>query len=82
MSWIFMLLAHWNNSLRVDMSLHSDTLFWFRVIQSLLFLLNAACLVEKQQILILVFSLTRPRFEPMIYPTRGEHANRYATDAV
>ena len=33
------LLAHWNNSPRVDMSLHSDTLFWFRADQSLLFLL-------------------------------------------
>jgi len=33
------------------MSLHSDTLFGFRANQSLLFLLNAACLAEKQQIL-------------------------------
>jgi hypothetical protein len=41
------------NSLRVDMSLHSDTLFWFRANQSLLFLLNDACLSEKQQLLIL-----------------------------
>jgi hypothetical protein len=32
------------------MSLHSDTLFWFRANQSLLFLLNAAFLEEKQQI--------------------------------
>jgi hypothetical protein len=41
---IFIVLAHWNNSPRVDMSLHSDTLFWFRADQSLFFLLNAACL--------------------------------------
>ena len=53
LSWIFIMLAHWNNSLRVDMSLHSDTLFWFRANQSLIFLLNAACLAEKQQIPIL-----------------------------
>ena len=53
LSWIFIVLAHWNNSPRVDMSLHSDTLFWFWANQSLLFLLNAACLVEKQQIPIL-----------------------------
>jgi hypothetical protein len=53
LSWIFIVLAHWNNSLREDMSLHSDTLFWFRANQSLLFLLNAVCLAEKQQILIL-----------------------------
>ena len=36
------------------MSFHSDTLFWFQAIQSLLFLLTAACLVEKQQIPILL----------------------------
>ena len=36
------LLAHWNNSPRIDMSPHADTLSWFRVNPSLLFLLNAA----------------------------------------
>ena len=46
-------LAHWNNSPRVEMSLHPDMLFWFRVNHFLLFLLNAACLAEKQQIPIL-----------------------------
>ena len=46
-------LYYTNNSLRVDMSLHSDTLFWFQANQSLLFILNAACLAEKQQIPIL-----------------------------
>ena len=50
LSWIFIVLAHWNNSPLVDMSLHSDTLFWFRANQSLLFLLIAA---DKQQIPIL-----------------------------
>jgi hypothetical protein len=54
LSWIFIVLAHWNNSPRVDMSLHSDTLFWFRPNHSLIFLLNAACLAEKQQIPICV----------------------------
>jgi hypothetical protein len=53
LSWILIVLAHWNNSPRVDMSLHSDTLFWFRANQYLLFLLNAACLAAKQQIPIL-----------------------------
>ena len=33
---IFQVLAHWNNNLRVDMSLHLDTLSWFRANQSLL----------------------------------------------
>jgi hypothetical protein len=37
-----------NNSQLVDMSFHSDTSFQFRAKQSLLILLNAACLPEKQ----------------------------------
>jgi hypothetical protein len=53
LSWIFIVLAYWNNSPRVDMSPYSDTLFWFRANQSLLFLHNAVCLVEKQRIPIL-----------------------------
>jgi hypothetical protein len=40
LSWIFIVLGHWNNSLRRDMSLHSDTLSWFWTNHSLLFLLN------------------------------------------
>ena len=65
------------------MSPHSDTLSWFRADQSLLFLLNAACLLEKQQIAIcIVFGMTRPGLEPTIYRTRGEHCNHYATDVV
>jgi hypothetical protein len=27
---VSIVLAHWNNSPRVDISLHSDKLFWFR----------------------------------------------------
>ena len=49
----YILLAHWNNSLRVDMLLHLDTLFWFRANRSLSFLLNAVFLAEKQQIAML-----------------------------
>ena len=56
LSWIFKVLANWNNSPRVDMSSHSDTIAWFPANQSLLFLLIAACLAEKQQIPI-VYSL-------------------------
>jgi hypothetical protein len=37
-------LADWNNSLGVDMSLTLDTLSWFQANPCLLFLLNAACL--------------------------------------
>jgi hypothetical protein len=32
-SWIFVVLTHLNNSLQVDMLLHSDILFWFRANQ-------------------------------------------------
>jgi len=39
LSWIFIVLAHWNNSHWVDMSLHSDTLSWFWINQYLFFLL-------------------------------------------
>ena len=82
LSWISIVLAHWNNSLRIDMSPYLDTLSWFRSNQSLFFLLNDACLAEKQQIPILFFGLTRPGLEPAIYHTRGEYANYYTTDAV
>jgi hypothetical protein len=65
------------------MSLHSDTSFWFWANQSLLFLVNTACLAEKQEIpILIVFGLTRTGLNPTIYRTRGEHANHYATDAV
>jgi hypothetical protein len=74
LSWIVLVLVDWNNFPRVDMSLHSDTLYWFRANQSLLFLLIDACLAKKQQ--------TRPVLEPTIYHTRSEHANHYATDVV
>jgi len=53
LSSIVIVLSHWNNIPRVDMSLHSDTLSWFRANQPLFFLLNVACLVWKQQIPIL-----------------------------
>jgi hypothetical protein len=49
LSWIFIVLAHWNDIQWID----SDTLSWFRANQSLFFLLNAAYLAEKQQIPIL-----------------------------
>ena len=49
----FIVLDHWNNSLLIDMSPHSDTLSWFRDNQSWLFLLNAACSAQKKQIPIL-----------------------------
>ena len=79
----FVVLGHWNNSPRIDMSLHSETLFWFRDSQSLLLLLDAVRLAVKQHILnFIVFGLTRPWLESTTYRTRGDHANHYTTDAV
>ena len=74
LSWIFIVLAHWNNSQRKDMSLHSDTSFWFRANQSLLFLLNAVCLAEKQQIPIIFFLW----FDPSRAPTQDLPHSRWA----
>jgi len=53
LSWMFIVLAHWNNSPRIYISPHSDTLSWFRANQSLLLLLICVCLAEKQQTPIL-----------------------------
>ena len=72
LSWIFIVLANWNNSLRVGMSLHSDTLFWFRTNQSLLFLLNAASLAKKQQI---------PIAQSLVWPDRGSNPRSTALEA-
>ena len=49
------------------------------VLSQPVFLLNAACLVEKQQIPISYLLLWH---EPTIDRTRGEHTNHYATDAI
>ena len=72
LSWIVIVLAHWNNSPRVDMMLHSDTLFWFRANQSLLLPLNAACLAEKQQISIL---------KSLVWPDQGSNPRSTTLEA-
>jgi hypothetical protein len=38
--------------------------------------------LEAASTYFIVFGLTRLVLEPMIYHTRGEHANHYTTDAV
>ena len=81
LDWFFFLimLAHWNNSLRIDMPPHSDTLSWFRVNhQCLLFLLNVACLAEKQQIPISE-SLVWPDRDSNLWPTVFEVSMRTIT---
>ena len=61
LSSIFIVLAHWNSSLCVEMSLNLDTFSWFWPNPSLFLLLSAMCLAAKT----------------MISHTRGEHANHY-----
>ena len=57
---------------------HCDS-SWFGANQSLFFLPNDACLVENQQIPILL-SLILP--EPTTYRTWAEHANYYTADVL
>ena len=57
-----------NNCSRVDVSLYSDILSWFRTNQYLLLLLSNTCLAEKRQNTdFIVLGLTLPAFEPTIY---------------
>ena len=67
-------LTHWNNSILVEMSLHSETSFWFR---SQPFFVHA-CLEEKQQIP----GLAWPGIRTSIYHTRDMHSNHYTTEVV
>ena len=60
------------NSQRINMSPHSDTLPWFEAYQSLLLLLNAACLAEKQQIPILL---------SLVLPDRGSNSQSTVFEA-
>ena len=62
----------YRGSPQVDMLLHSDTLFWFRANQSLLYLLNDACLAKKQQI---------PISKPLVWPDRGSNPRSTALEA-
>ena len=61
LAWIFIVLAHWNKCAgRHHVAPLEYISFWFRANQSLLSLLKAVCLSEKQQIPILVIDETRP----------------------
>jgi hypothetical protein len=76
-------LGHWNNSPRIDMSPYLDTLSWFQANKILIFF-PYCCLLVREAINThcIVFGLTRSGLEPTIYRTRDEHANHYTTDAV
>jgi hypothetical protein len=68
----FIVLAHWHNRPLIDMLPHSDTLSWFWTNQSLLFLLNAECLVEMQQI---------PISQSLVWPDLGSNPKTTALRA-
>jgi hypothetical protein len=59
---VFLVLAHWNNSLLIDMSLQSDTLLWYRANQSLLW---TASLIS-----VLTWSVVDRGFESLSYQTK------------
>ena len=82
-SWIFIVLAHWNNCPRRDMSPHSNTSSRFRANQSLFFLLHAACLAEKQQTPIL-YSLVwlDQSSNPRSAALEASTPNHYSIDVV
>ena len=83
LSWLFIGLAHWNNSPQIDMSPHLDILLLFLANQSLVFLLNAMCLCKKAtNTNFIVFGLTRPDLVPTIYPTQDKHTNHYTINVV
>jgi hypothetical protein len=62
------------------MSLHSDTFSWFQANQSLFLLLYAGG--EAANINSIIFSMIQQVLKPMIYHTRGEHANHYTTNVM
>jgi hypothetical protein len=68
---ILIVIAHWNNSARIDVLPHSDTLSLFPTNQSLLFLFNAVYLAEKQQISILL---------SLVWPDRGSNPRSTALE--
>ena len=67
--WIFIEQADWNNSRHVDISLHGDTLSWFRANYLLLLLPNDVCFVEKQQL------------SPLIWPVPDSNPRSTTLDA-
>lgn len=67
------MMDHWNNSLQVDTSLHSDT-SGFPTNQSWFLLLNVAFFAEKLQIPILKFLVL---LKPTVYHTLVKNDNHF-----
>ena len=72
------MLAHWNNRTRIEMSLHSGTLSWFRANQSFPYEPSGEATITN----FIVFGLTLSELWPTICHTRGGHTNHYTTHAV
>ena len=48
-SWIFIVIFHWNNSLQIDMSPHSDTLSWFQANHFIVFVIKLCRVIEHKK---------------------------------
>ena len=55
---------------------------WFRPNQSLLLYIKVECLVEKKQLTVLVYCLTRSGIKLMILRHRTDHTNYYTSETV
>jgi hypothetical protein len=79
-NWIFMVLQYWNDSPRIDVSLHSGHII--PIPSQPVFALSCCVLSgEATNTNFIVFGLTRPGLEPTIYRILGQHADHYTTDA-
>jgi hypothetical protein len=68
--WVgFLVPAYWNNSPWVDMSLHSDTLFWFRSL-----ILSPYCCVLSRE-------ATNANSNSLVWPDRGLNPRSTALEA-
>jgi hypothetical protein len=73
--------AHQSNSPRMEMSLHLDTKYRFRVNQSVLLHLNICVLSgDATNTNFIVLGFTGPGLKPTIYRTRVEHASHYTIE--
>jgi hypothetical protein len=82
MRWLFIVSTYKKPTPRINMPLQSDTLSCFRANQSLLLLLNAVCLVGKQQIQVLQSLFDPTGVQNTINHTRGEHACHYTNPSM
>ena len=85
LSYTFLVVALWSNSLRVDMSFHSNTLPWFRAIQVFVFTPELCGLSEEtNHTNISVVGFTTQILGPKIHRTRSDHGwpkiDRYKQD--